>query len=54
MDAILQTTFSNVFFQMKVLEFLLKFNMKFVLIGPIDSKPALDKIMACHFTDDKP
>ena len=41
MEAISQTTFWNAFSWMKMFEFLLKCNQKFVLKGPIHNIPAL-------------
>ena len=39
---------------MKVLEFFIQILLKFVHRGPIDNIPALDQIMACRQTGDKP
>ena len=49
MDNISQTTFSNVFFSMKMFEFRLK-----VPKGPINNIPAMVLIMAWRRSGDKP
>ena len=53
MDAISQTTFSNAFSWMKMLEYRLKSSLKFVPQGPINNIPALLQIMAWHRPGDK-
>ena len=54
MDAISQTTLSNAFLWMKMLEFLIEMSLKFVPKGPINNIPALVQIMACRRPGDKP
>ena len=52
--AISQTTLSIAFSWMKMLEFSIKFSLKFVPKGPIDNIPALVQIMAWRRPGDKP
>ena len=55
MDAISQTTLSNAFLWMKMLEFRLNiFSLKFVPKCPINNIPALVQIMAWRRPGDKP
>ena len=54
MDAISQTTFSSIFFLMKMLGFRLKISLKFVPKGPINNNPALVQMMAWRRQGDKP
>ena len=54
MAAVSQTTLSNVFSGMKMLEFRLKFSLKFVPKGPIDNISALVQKMAWRRPGDKP
>ena len=54
MAAISQTTLSNAFSWMKMLEFRYKFHTSFVPKGPINNIPALIQIMAWHLPGDKP
>ena len=52
--AILQTTFSNAFYQIKMCWFLWKISLKFIPKGPINNIPALVQIMAWRRPGDKP
>ena len=54
MDAISETTLSNAFSWMKMLEFRLRFHWCFVPKGPVNNNPALVQIMAWRRSDDKP
>ena len=55
MAAVSQTTLSNAFSWMKMLEFRLRFiSLKFVPKGPINNNPALVQIMAWRRSGDKP
>ena len=51
MDAVLQTTFSDVFSWMK--KYAIWISLKFVPKGAIDNKWALAQVMAWHQTGDK-
>ena len=53
-DAIWQTTFSNVFSWMKNVPIVIKNSMRFVPKGPINNIPALVQIMAWRRPGDKP
>ena len=54
MDAISQTTLSNVFSWMKMIEFRLTFHWSFFPKSVINNIPALVQIMACGRPGDKP
>ena len=54
MVAILQMTFSYAFSGMKIGVFWLKISLKFILKGPISSKPVLVQIMAWCGIGNKP
>ena len=54
MDAISQTTFSSIFYWMKMYELRFKNSLKFVPKGPINNIPALVQIMAWRRPGDKP
>ena len=54
MAAILQTTFWNGFFLMKMRAFSLQFHMKFFPMGPINNIAALVQIMAWRQPGAKP
>ena len=54
MDAVSQTTLSNAFSWMKMLEFWFEISLKFVPKGSINNIPALVQIMAWCRSGDKP
>ena len=54
MAVILQTTFSNAFSWMEMLEFHIKFSLKVVPKDPIDNKSALVQVVACRLFGAKP
>ena len=53
MAAILQTTFPNVFFWKKKLDFFIQISLKFVQKGSINNKTLLVQIMAWYQSSDK-